>query len=405
MVRKMVRKTARRTSRLLFSLALGLGVGLWLMPAVLVPGGAGESGAARAASIDTAAPYALLLDTATNTELLAIDPARRIPTASMSKMMTLYMVFEALADGRIGLDDTITVSRNASATGGSRMFIEPLSQVTVEDLIRGVAVQSGNDASVALAEGLMGSEETFAKAITERAKQLGMTGSTFVNATGLPDPDHYSTPRDLALLAVRLVEDFPQYYHYFGELEFTHNNITQSNRNPLLFENLGADGIKTGHTSEAGYALTATAVRDGRRLVLVIGGLDSTLARSQEARRLIRWGQQEFAIYEPIPSGMMLGSQSVYLGEAQDVPIITAAPIITTIRLGDQDAYEYVVIAPNYLPAPIKQGQEIGRLEMRRDGALIASVPVIAGQAVPRSGVLRRLSQRAQALLRHLVVH
>jgi D-alanyl-D-alanine carboxypeptidase (penicillin-binding protein 5/6) len=242
-------------------------------------------GAAHA--FESTARQAILVDVTGHRVLYEKNADQHMPTSSMSKMMTIYMVFDALKAGKIKLDDTFTVSEKAWRTtykqDESSMFLPIGGQVKVEDLIRGVIIQSGNDATVVLAEGLGGSEAEFVTEMNDKAKQLGMTNSHFVNSNGMPDPEHYSTARDLATLAEHLNADFPEYYHFFGELEYTYNNIKQGNRNPLLYRNgLGVDGLKTGHTDAGGYGLTASAVRNGRRLVAVVNGLPSMQARADD---------------------------------------------------------------------------------------------------------------------------
>ena len=220
-----------------------------------------------AAQVETKAREAIIVDANTGVVLLDKEADAQMPTSSMSKVMTIYMLFEDLKAGRVKLEDTFLVSEKAWRMGGSKMFIKVGDRVKVEDLIRGIIIQSGNDATIAVAEGLAGSEEAFAQAMTARAKELGMTKSHFVNASGWPDPEHYSTPRDLALLAYRIIHDFPEYYHYFAEKEFTYNKIRQPNRLPILTAVNGADGLKTGHAEEAGYGLIASAKRDDRRVI------------------------------------------------------------------------------------------------------------------------------------------
>ncbi|MBF0248539.1 MAG: D-alanyl-D-alanine carboxypeptidase, partial [Alphaproteobacteria bacterium] len=248
----------------------------------------------QASTLDTPASHVYLMDTRTNAVLLNKSGNDLMAPASMSKLMTLFMVFERLQDGRLSLDDKFTVSENAWAkggakTGGSTMFLEPGMRVRVEDLIRGIIVQSGNDACIVIAEALSGTEDAFAQEMTERARELGMTDSTFRNSTGWPNPDHRVTAHDLAILAKLTVEKFPTYYSYYSEKEFTFNGIRQSNRNPLIYKDMGADGLKTGHTEESGYGLTASAERQGRRLVLVVNGLESQKMRSTESERLLDW--------------------------------------------------------------------------------------------------------------------
>jgi serine-type D-Ala-D-Ala carboxypeptidase (penicillin-binding protein 5/6) len=230
---------------------------------------------AQVAPMETVAREAYIIDAETGQVLFEKNADQKMPTSSMSKTMTMYMVFEALKNGKLTLDQELPVSETAWRMQGSKMFV-PLGQmVKVEDLIRGVIVQSGNDATIVLAEGLAGSEGEFAAAMNRKAKELGMINSNFMNASGWPDENHYSTCHDLAILAIALIRDFPDYYKYYAEKEFTYNNIKQGNRNPLLYKNIGADGIKTGHTESAGYGLMASGVRDGRRVVMVLNGMAS----------------------------------------------------------------------------------------------------------------------------------
>ncbi|MBL4692438.1 MAG: D-alanyl-D-alanine carboxypeptidase, partial [Magnetovibrio sp.] len=261
-----------------------------------------------AQALETPASHAYMIDTTTGAVLLDKNGSKLMAPASMSKLMTLFMVFERLQDGRLSLDDKFYVSEDAwrrggTRTGGSTMFLEPAMRVRVEDLIRGIIVQSGNDACIVVAEALGGSEASFASDMTERARDLGLMDSVFKNSTGWPDPEHRVSARDLAKLAQILAERFPEYFHYFGEKSFVFNGIKQSNRNPLIYKNMGADGLKTGHTKESGYGLTGTAVRKGRRLVLVVNGLASKKMRSSESQRLLEWGFREFGNYELFKAG------------------------------------------------------------------------------------------------------
>src|SRR5690606_24953816 len=247
-----------------------------------------------ARALETPAREAILIDVDTRTVLFEKNSQARMPTSSMSKVLTAYLVFEAIKDGRIKLDDTLPVSEKAWRMQGSKMFVPIGEQVKVEDLLRGVIVQSGNDATVVLAEGISGTEEAFADLMNITAKKIGMNNSHFMNASGWPDPNHYSTAYDLALLAYHMITEHSDYYHYYSEKEFTFNKIKQGNRNPLLYRNIGADGIKTGHTEEAGYGLMASAVQGGRRLILVVNGLESMQQRADESARLLSWGFQNF---------------------------------------------------------------------------------------------------------------
>jgi D-alanyl-D-alanine carboxypeptidase (penicillin-binding protein 5/6) len=326
-----------------------------------------------------------------------------MPTASMSKIMTMYMVFEALEEGRLSLDDRLPVSERAWRKGGSKMFVEVGDQVSVEALIQGVIVQSGNDASIVLAEALGGTEEEFARRMTERARELGMSNSNFMNSTGWPHPDHYSTARDLALLAERLIEEFPQYYHYYSQLEFTYNDIRQGNRNPLLYRNMGADGLKTGHTEEAGYGLTASAERDGQRLVLVVGGLDSAQARADEAARLMEWGFREFEALELYAAGETVTTGRTWMGNPGDLPLVPAEDLAVSIRAGTSADVDLSVRLEEPLPAPIAAGEEVATLVIRAGEQPVREVPLLAGVAVERKGFFGRVTSGAVQLVGNLV--
>ena len=247
------------------------------------------------AAQQTSAKQAIIVDYKTGNVLFEKNADQKMPTSSMSKVMSMYVIFDALKKGNLSLDDEFVVSEKAWKKGGSKMFIEVGKKVKVEDLIRGVIIQSGNDATIALAEGLAGSEEMFANALNRKAKELGMDNSSFMNASGWPDENHYSTARDLAKLAKAMIEEFPEYYEFYSETEFTFNDIKQANRNPLLGAGIGADGLKTGHTDDGGYGLIGTGVNDdGRRVIMVLNGMESKKERREESIRLLQWGLNGF---------------------------------------------------------------------------------------------------------------
>src|SRR5579863_5929696 len=278
-------------------------------------------GAARAdvPTIDTAAQTGIVIDFNTGAVLFDKNADQRIQPASLSKMMTAYVVYSNLKSGRLKLDDTLPVSQKAWAkhkSDESNMFVPLGAQVKVEDLIRGMIIQSGNDACVVLAEGLAGSEQAFVDQMNETAQKLGLNGSHFANVDGLPDKNEYVTARDLAKLARAIIQDFPEYYHYDSEKDFTYNGIKQGNRNPLLYKDLGVDGMKTGHTSEAGYGITVTAIRNGRRVVEVLSGMSSMKERSQESEKLLEWAYREWADYKLVKAGDPIDDAPVWLGTA-----------------------------------------------------------------------------------------
>jgi D-alanyl-D-alanine carboxypeptidase (penicillin-binding protein 5/6) len=344
-----------------------------------------------ASAIETSAREAILVDAETGTVLLEKDADVSMPPASMSKVMTVYLVFERLKDGRLSLDDTLEVSEKAWRKGGSKMFVEVGNQVRVEDLLRGVIVQSGNDACIVLAEGIAGTESAFAELMTQKAEELGMTGSHFTNSTGWPDPNHRMTARDLATLAEAMIEQFPEYYHYYSETEFTWNEIRQFNRNPLLGRVAGADGLKTGHTEEAGYGLTASAERDGRRLVLVVNGLDSVRARAEESARLMEWGFREFDNYRLFAAEDTVERAEVWLGAANYVPLVTDGGLTMTLPKHARSEMTVKVVYDGPIPAPIEEGQEIARLEIDAPGMDVKTFPLYAGTSVEKLGPFGRL--------------
>ncbi len=352
-----------------------------------------------AQALETKAREALLMDMETGTVLLSKDADRPMPPASMSKIMTVYMVFERLKDGRLSLDDELPVSEKAWRMGGSKMFVEVGNKVRVEDLLRGVIVQSGNDACIVLAEGLAGSEEAFAEAMTARGREIGLTNSNFSNATGWPDPNHWMTAHDLAVLARRLIEDFPEYYHYYSETEFTWNDIRQSNRNPLLFKSVGADGLKTGHTEEAGYGLTASAVQGERRLVMVLNGMSSQRERTEESARIMAWGFREFANYTLVEPGETVDEAPVWLGEQATVPLVAPDGFKITLARRARAAMKVTVVYDSPVPAPIEAGQQIAKLVVSAPEMAPVEVSLHAGESVGQLGMFGRLSAALKFLI------
>lgn len=355
-----------------------------------------------AAAIDIKAREYILLDFQTGTLLDAKDADRRMPPSSMSKLMTAYMTFMALKSGKLKLDDQVTVSRNAwqiggAASGGSTMFLEPNTQVKVEDLIRGMIIQSGNDACVVLAEAISGSEEAFAETMNAKAKELGMTNTHFVNATGLPDDNHYMTPRDLATLAKHLITEFPEFYAIYSETSFTYNNITQGNRNPLLYRvGSGADGLKTGHTEIAGYGLTASATRNGRRLIMVANGMNSIKDRDEETSKLLDWGFREFTNRELFKAGEVVTSAEVWLGDASDVQLVIPQDVVITVPRANSQALDVKVVYQGPLPAPIAKDAEVAKVIINVKDLKPIEIPLHAATAVGRLGFVGRLKAAAQ---------
>lgn len=349
--------------------------------------------------LDTLARHALIIDFETGATLLEKDAEAPMPPASMSKLMTAYVVFEKLREGRLRMDTELPVSERAWRMGGSKMFVEVGQKVRVDDLLRGVIVQSGNDACIVLAEAISGSEEAFAEMMTARARALGMTQTTLRNSTGWPDPAHRMSCRDLVILSARIITDFPEYYRLYSERSFRFANITQENRNPLLQRNVGADGLKTGHTEESGFGLTASAVQGGRRVIMVVNGLPSMRLRGEESERLIGWAFREFENVRLFGAAETVESVPVHLGERPSVPLVAGRDLVMTVprtwRQGTQISVRYV--AP--VKAPVARGTELGRLEVSGRGVPQMSVPLYAGADVPRLGFVPRIG----AGLRHLV--
>ena len=346
-------------------------------------------------ALDTKADYALLMDAQTGVVLFEKNADARMSPASMSKLMTVLMAFESLESGALSAEEKFFVSddawrRGGAASGGSTMFLKARSRVAVEDLLRGVIIQSGNDACIALAEGLAGSEEMFAQMMTERAQELGMRKSTFINATGLPHPEHKTTARDLAILAQHIINNHSNLYSLFSERDFTWNKIRQTNRNPLLYANIGADGLKTGHTEESGYGLVASAEQNGRRLILVVNGLTSKRERAREARRLMTYGFRNFQKELLVEAGEVVTDLPVWHGQEAAVKATPARRFdVITPRTGKRKMVATVTYDKPIL-APIKKGDEIGVLKITLPGLQSQETVLVAAEDVARSGVIGR---------------
>lgn len=346
--------------------------------------------------IDTVAKWAYAQDFATGVTLLDKNADEEMPPSSMTKLMTIYIVYERLKSGRLRLDDDLPVSERAWRMGGSKMFVQVGTQVKVEDLIRGMIIQSGNDACIVLAEGVSGSEDAFAQAMTAKAKDLGLTNSHFANATGLPDDQQYMSPKDLALLTKRLIVDFPEYFPIYSETSFTYNNITQGNRNPLLYRvGSGADGMKTGHTSVAGYGLTGTAIRNGRRLILVANGMDSIKDRDEETAKLLDYGFREFVNRSLFTAGETVTNADVWLGDGPAVPLVVAQDVAIAIPRASVQSMEVKVTYDNPVPAPIAKGTTLGKLTVTARDLAPIEVPLQAAADVGRLGLVGRLKAAA----------
>jgi len=347
---------------------------------------------AAAEPIATNAKHVYIVDFQTGAVLYDKMGEERLHPASMSKLMTAYMLFDALKRGDVKLTDTFHVSQRAWAMQGSKMFVDIDSDVKVEDLIRGMIIQSGNDACIVVAEGLAGSEEAFAERMNKKAKEIGLIDSNFVNSTGWPDENHYMTARDIATLSKRMIVDFPEYYPYFAEKEFTWHGIKQGNRNPLLYRTgSGVDGLKTGHTEEAGFGVSASAVRDGRRIIMVVHGLTDMQERADEAGQLLDWAFRETGNYTVASKGSVLAEAPVEYGESQNVPLTIAQNLVLTLPKADRQKVTAKAIVPTPIKAPIAAGQELGKLVVTAPNMPDFTYPLVAGQDVPEMGVSGRI--------------
>ncbi|HBR69565.1 MAG TPA: D-alanyl-D-alanine carboxypeptidase [Rhodospirillaceae bacterium] len=355
---------------------------------------------AHAAVVEqTPAKQAIMIDFDTGMVLFEKNPDQKMPTSSMSKVITAYLVFEALKDKKLALSDEFTVSEKAWRMQGSKMFVDVNKKISVENLLRGVIVQSGNDATIVLAEGIGGTEDEFARALTKKAKELGMNNSNFVNASGWPDPNHYSTARDLAILGYSLIKNFPEYYSFYSEKEFSYNGIKQENRNPLLYRDMGADGIKTGHTEDGGYGLIGSGVRDSRRVILVVNGLADDKERAAESARLLEWGLSGFENHKLFGAGEAAGTAAVVMGQSATVDMVSADDIKVTVPKLARNDLKVDIKYNEPLVAPIQKGQEIGVAQIHIPQGATIEIPLLAAQDVQKLGFLPGMLAKAKLKL------
>ena len=359
-----------------------------------------------AQGFSTTAKTAFVIDNTTGEVLLSKDINRPIPPASMSKLMTLWMVFESLDEGKLEMDDTFKVSRKAWKKGGSKMFLREGESVKIEDLIKGVIIQSGNDACIVLAEGLAGTEENFAELMTIRAKEIGLTNSNFKNSTGWPDPDHKMSSSDLVTLATKIREEYPSYYTIFNDLEFTWDGISQRNRNPLLSMNLGADGLKTGYTDEAGYGLIASAKQNERRITFVITGLKSVGQRTREAKGITTWAFKKFRLKTYFEKNGTILEVPVWRGKKERVKISAANHVQLLLANDPKGDPKMHVVLKEPLIAPLKKGQKINGHLVVEKASLIKEnsnkkqlfFPIIVSEDLGRGGVVNKVKTNLHTL-------
>ena len=352
--------------------------------------------AARAQSFQTAAPHAILIDAESGSVLFEKAADEPFSPASMAKLMTTEIVFGALKEGRLNMDTEFTVTEDAwrrggAGGGGSSMFAQVNSRIKLSDLLRGLVVQSGNDAAITIAENMAGTEEAFAGIMNQKAKEIGLTRSTFRNATGYAAPDQKVTARDMARLALHIIDTYPDLYKIFSEREFTWNKIKQQNRNPLLTLDIGSDGLKTGYLEESGYALTGSAVQNGQRLVMVLSGLKTARDRASESRKLMEWGFRAFEPRQVFSAGETVAEVSVFGGEKGSAAVVANKPVRLLLPRGSSDRVSARVVYQGPLNAPVEQGREVARLRVTRGDSLALDMPLYAGETVAAGS----LSQRA----------
>lgn len=376
---------------------LGLAVGIVYLALAPAPAWA------QAQGFQSTAPYAILMDYDTGAVLYEKAADDLMVPASMAKLMTLEILFKEMAEGKVKPDDEFLISegawrRGGGPSGGSSMFAQLNSKVKVADLIPGIAVQSGNDAAIAVAEGLAGSEGAFATRMTTRARELGLQKSTFANATGIPDPDQRVTARELALLARHIIRTYPEQYKVFAQREFTWNKIRQQNRNPLLTLDVGADGLKTGNVGESGFGLVGSAVQNGQRLITVLNGLKTSKDRSEEARRILNWGFRSFEMKEVFPAGAAIGEAKVFGGEPGEVKLVAKGPVRVLVPRTGNERLSGKVVYQGPLRPPVRAGQEVGRLRINRGDIQVLDLPLYADEDAQPGKLTKRAFDSATEL-------
>lgn len=363
---------------------------------------------AGAQTFQTAAPQAILLDFDSGSVLFEKDADKLIHPASTAKLMTAEIVFHEIAEGRLKLDDEFVISENAwrrggAVAGGSSMFAILNSRIRIEDLLRGLIVQSGNDSAIALAEGIAGTEDNFAQMMTRRARELGLEKSTFRNSWGKGDPAQLVTAREMAKLSAHIVRTYPQLYRYFGEREFTWNKVRQMNRNPLLAMDIGADGMKTGNIEESGYGLVGSAVQNGQRLILVVNGLKTARERADESRKLLQWGFRAFETRTLFPAGEAVGSAKVFGGEKGSVDLVAKDAVRVLVPRGSGDKITAKIVYTGPLAAPVEKGATVARLRVSRGSVDALDIPLQAGEGVAKGSLPDRALDAGLELATRLV--
>ncbi|MDD3021960.1 MAG: D-alanyl-D-alanine carboxypeptidase [Alphaproteobacteria bacterium] len=347
---------------------------------------------------EISAKQAYIMDFQTGATLYDKNGEERMPTSSMSKVLTAIVADDALRDGTVTKEQMVTVSEKAWKTEGSRMFLDINSQVSIDDLMHGIIIQSGNDACVALAEGIAGSTANFVIMMNKKAADIGMKNSHFMNVDGLPDPEHYSTAQDLALMAAYLIKAYPEEYKLYSQKEFTYNNIKQGNRNPLLYRKIGADGVKTGHTEVGGYGMIGSAVAGDRRVIVVINGTDSMQVRADESAKLTEWALTSFKNINLIDKGAMMAEASVVLSDTRKMKLLSSESYLATVPSFSKDAGKVIVTYKSPLVAPIKQGDVLGTASFALPDGSMKEVPLVAANDAEQSSFFKRLFEKLMIL-------
>jgi D-alanyl-D-alanine carboxypeptidase (penicillin-binding protein 5/6) len=358
------------------------------------PVSAGSPANTPVGPVDTTARWAYAMDFDTGATLMDKQADEEMPPSSMTKLMTLYIVYSRLKEGRLKLDDTLLVSERAWRMQGSKMFVPLGASVSVEDLIRGVVIDSGNDAAIVLAEGIAGSEEQFVELMNTTAKKIGLTHSFFKNCDGWPDPEHHMSCRDIATLAAAIIREFPAYYHYDSEKTFRYNNIEQGNRNPMVQKGT-ADGLKTGHTDAGGYGLAVSSKRNDRRIILVLNGMATMHERAEESERLMDWCFFNFEDVTLFTAGDIIDRAPVWLGTERTVPMVAGKDLVVTMPRNWRQKASVKISYDTPLTAPVMKGDTVGKLMVTGDGVPNFSLPLLAAEDVPKLG----LPGRAMAVL------
>ncbi len=345
------------------------------------------------------AKFATIIDYDTNTVLYDKNSKDKIYPASMSKLMTLYILFDEIQNGTFSLDTKLTVSEKAWRKGGSKMFLEPGTEVTVMALLKGIIIQSGNDACIVVAESIAGDENTFSELMNKKASELGLRNSNFSNSTGWPDENHYMTAADLAILASRLMKDYPEFLYLFKEKNYTYNDISQNNRNPLLFSYKFADGLKTGYTEDSGYSLVATAKKNDRRLILIVSGLKSEKERREESKKLFEWAFKEFINIKLFNKSDIIQQADVWIGKKSITDLYSTKDIVFTIKKEDLKKYDAKIVFTNPIVAPISTNQVYGKVLINNTVNGEIEYPLYAIEKIEKAGFLKKITTSLSYLI------